>query len=174
MDLLAPRPGAVHAHVRCSERDPLPRLAAASLERDRNRVAASVRMHVSGGAMSNVARYARRVGLLAWMAIAGLAVGGCHRWEPVTPAAAPERLGYVEARRADGSAVRLARARLSVDSLVGRRAGLLTTARVSVPRDSLTSLRRRRLDARRSVLAAGAMAIMAVIGFSVAAPWTPH
>ena len=126
-----------------------------------------------------------RGGVVCWCRSAALvaavcgAVVGCFRWEPAPPAepaAGPPSVwvGYVEARRLDGSAVRLARARLSADSLVGRRAGLVSSARVAIPRDSLAGLARRRLDPRRSALAAGAMVLLAVVAFTAAAPFTPH
>ena len=124
--------------------------------------------------MNKAPQRSGRVRRLSLLAAAGFTVAGCYRWEAVPPAAAPARLGYVEVRHADGSALRLARARLSADSLVGRRAGLTTTTRVAVPRDSLAALRRRRFDGRRSALAAAATAVLAALAFSVAAPFTPH
>ena len=110
-----------------------------------------------------------RASLAVWMIVTQ---AGCFSWESVPlQAPAPERVGYVRVVRTDGQKIRLALSRLTADSLTGRRAGLITTRRISIPLDSLQSVERRRTDWLRSAGLGVLMLAGAALSAVIVPPW---
>lgn len=94
----------------------------------------------------------------------------CFSWEPIAlPRPAPQSVGYVRVLRTDGESLRLARTLVQPDSISGRRAGLFTTRRISVPVDSIQTLERRRTEWLQSA----GLAVLMVIGTALSVVIAP-
>lgn len=105
--------------------------------------------------------------LLIWLTVGQSA---CFSWERVAlPQPGPQAVGYVRVVRSDGETLRLARARIEADSLIGRKARLFSTRRVSVPTDSMRSLERRRTEWAKSA----GLAVVMVAAAALSPLWAP-